>query len=152
MVARIAGLLHFAEHGEEAIKLPISVNIVRDSCVIGGYFKEHALAVFGAMETRPGIEAAKRILAYLMRHRPDKFKGRDVLRHTNFQTMDEVTPGIRILAERGYIREQDMPHSGFGRPEAMQYEVNPKIKSQKSPDKTDKSHLEDSFVNIVSEK
>jgi Protein of unknown function (DUF3987) len=131
-VARIAGLLHFAEHGARGVDLPISVNIVSASCVIGAYYKEHALATFGIMEADAGIEAAKKILDYLTRHSPVTFKGRDVLRHTNFKTMDEVTPGLKILIERGYIRETEIICSVVGRPEAMSYEVNPKIKIQRN--------------------
>lgn len=130
-VARIAGLLHFAEHGAKAIELPISVNIVSASCVIGAYYKEHALATFGLMEADTGIESAKKILDYLLRHSPETFKGRDVLRHTNFKTMDEVTPGLKILIERGYIRGVDIIRPIMGRPEAMTYEVNPKIEMLK---------------------
>jgi hypothetical protein len=129
-VARIAGLLHFAEHGAKALELPISVNIVSASCAIGGYFKEHALATFGLMEADPAIEAAKKILIYLLRHSPMTFKGRDVLRHTNFKTMDEVMPGVKVLIERGYIIEVAKGSSGTGRPEAVSYVVNPKIKMQ----------------------
>lgn len=138
-VARIAGLFHFAQHGNDAFDFPISVNIVSASCVIGAYYKEHALATFGLMEAEPAIETSKKILAYLLRHSPETFKGRDVLRHTNIRTMDEVTPGLRILIERGYIRETEIIRSGMGRPEASIYEVNPKLKCCKSTDKNDAS-------------
>ena len=131
-VARIAGLLHFAENGVKAIELPISVNIVNASCAIGGYFKEHALATFQLMEADPAIEAAKKILDYLVRHSPETFKGRDVLRHTNFKTMDKVMPGLKILIERGYIKEINKESSGIGRPEAANYAVNPKMKLQET--------------------
>src|SRR5208283_4854078 len=126
-VARIAGLLHFAQHGAKALELPISVNIVSAACVIGSYFKEQALATFGLMEVDSSIESAKKILCYLLRHSPETFKGRDVLRNTNLKTMDEVMPGIKILVERGFIREKEVIHSGIERREAMTYEVNPKI-------------------------
>jgi hypothetical protein len=132
-VARIAGLLHFAQHGAKAIDLPISVNIVSASCVIGIYFKEHAVATFGLMEADLALESAKKILSYLLRHSPETFKGRDVLRHTNFKTMDEVSPGLKLLIERGYIRAMEPIQSGIGRPEAMTYEVNQKIKTLEKP-------------------
>jgi len=127
-VAKIAGLLHFAEHGERAVEFPISVNIVNAACAIGVYYREHALATFDLMEVDLGIEAAKKILNYLERDCPDTFKGRDVLRHTNLKTMDKVAHGFKILIERGYIREAEVIRSGMGRPEAVTYEVNPKLK------------------------
>lgn len=127
-VARIAGLLHFAEHGAEGIRKDISAGIAGASCVIGAYFKEQALATFGLMQADHRIESAKRTLSYIVRQNPDSFKGRDIIRHSNFKTMDDVLPGLKVLIERGYIRETETARSGTGRPEAIIYEVNPKIK------------------------
>jgi hypothetical protein len=132
-VARIAGLMHLAEHGVRALELPISVNTVNASCAIGGYYKEHALATFGLMEADTGIESAKIILGCLLRHSPKTFKGRDVIRSTNIKTMDKVMPGLKVLIERGYIKEMEKASSGNGRPEAVSYAVNPKIKMQEKP-------------------
>ena len=129
-VARISGLLHFAEHGQQAVNKSISVGIVGDSVTIGQYFQKHALATFGLMGENPEIESAKKILDYLMLNQKSKFKGRDVLRNKSaFKTMGDVTPGIRLLVERNYIREVNSePLTKNGRPEAMIYEVNPKVK------------------------
>lgn len=126
-VARIAGLLHFAEHGADTVNKNISVNIVSASCVIGAYLKEHALATFGLMQADQRIESAKKILSYIKRQQPDNFKGRDILRHSNFKTMDDVFPGLKILTERGFIMETEVSRSGPGRPEAITYMVNPKL-------------------------
>lgn len=126
-VARIAGLLHFATHGAKAINMPISVNSVNNSCVIGSFFKEHAVAAFGLMQAHPGIESAKIILNYITREKVERFKGRDAIRHTGIRTMEDVTPGLNILLERGYIREVEKIKIGVGRPEAVSYIVNPNI-------------------------
>ncbi len=129
-VARIAGLLHYAEHGRDAYRLQICVGIVGASCAIGAYFREHALAVFGLMGEDPQTQAAKNILNYLNLHKPSNFKGRDVLRNKNvFNSMDEITPGLKLLVERHYIRPietESIP--GRGRPESITYELNPKLK------------------------
>lgn len=118
-VARIAGLLHYAEHGQQATNEQISVNVVNASAAIGAYYREHALATFGLMRENPDIESAKRILEYIMLHKPDSFTGRDVLRRKNaLKTMAEVTPGLKLLIERNYIRDAG---------KAI-YEVNPIIK------------------------
>lgn len=128
-VARIAGLLHMAALGVKGKDRPISVNIVTASCVLGMYFREHALAAFGQMQEDVRISTAKKILSYLERIKPQRFKGRDVLRHVSFKnrTMDDVVPGLEMLIERGYIRETWREYSGQGRPEASTYDVNPKI-------------------------
>ena len=115
-VARIAGLLHYAEHGIQATNKSISVNVVNASAVIGAYYRTHALATFGLMSENPEIESAKKILEYLILHKPDMFTGRDVLRHKNaLKTMAEVIPGTKLLIERNYIRETN----------AATFEVNP---------------------------
>jgi hypothetical protein len=126
-VARIAGLLHYSKHKAEAVRKPISVNSVNAACVIGAYYREHALAAFGLMQEDPRIEAAKKVLEYIFQHRPKEFKGRDVLRYKSaFKSMEDVLPGLKILIERQYIREDIRKYSGTGRPEAVSYEVNPK--------------------------
>ena len=122
-VARIAGLLHYAEHGLQATNKQISVNVVNASAAIGAYYREHALSTFGLMRENPEIESAKRILEYIMHHKPDRFTGRDVLRHKNaLKTMAEVTPGIKLLLERNYIKENEEI-------KAATFEVNPIIKT-----------------------
>lgn len=151
-VARIAGLLHFAEHGERAVDMPISVSIVSASCVIGAYFKEHALATFGFMQADPRIESAKGILDYIQRHKPQTFKGRDVLRHTNFKTIEDVMPALKILTERDFIRELESEYSGMGRPQAKEYQVNQKVFTLRKPlTKVTKVPVIDTSVSFVSE-
>ena len=111
--------VHYAEHGKQATDKTISVNVVNASAAIGAYYREHAFATFGLMRENLEIESAKRILEYIMLHKPDRFAGRDVLRHKNaLTTMGVVKPGITLLIERNYIRE----------PEPAIFEVNPIIK------------------------
>lgn len=129
-VARIAGLLHYAEHGKEAANLPISVGIVGASCAIGAYYREHALAVFGLMQDNQQVRAAEKILEYLKLHKPNTFKGRDVLQNKHaFKSMTDITPGLEMLVERNYVRKIEKTFTGIGRPEAATYEINPKTKN-----------------------
>lgn len=132
-VARIAGLLHFAQNGENAVCISISEETVKAATILGTYYIEHALAVFGLMKEDPNFESARKILEYIEKNQPDSFKGRDVIRHKNFfNTMDEVLPGLKVLTERGFIRGIDSKVSAIGRPEAISYEVNPKFKCTKN--------------------
>jgi hypothetical protein len=129
-VARIAGLLNYAMYGKDAISKPISANIVNSSAAIGVYYREHALATFDLMRELPEIESAKKILDYLIIRKPDSFKGRDVLRNKNaFKSMEEITPGLKLLVERNYIREKVKSAHVNGRPVATIYEVNPKVQT-----------------------
>ena len=127
-VARIAGLLHYAEYGHKGASKAIPAGIVNASVTIGRYFLEHALASFGYMREEPQIESAKKILEYLKQHKPESFKGRDILRNKNaFKKMEEIASGLKLLVERNYIREKEKNTNGYGRPEATSYEINPLI-------------------------
>jgi hypothetical protein len=130
-VARIAGLLHFADFTDGFLSNQISKNTVLSACVIGSYYLEHAKAVFGLMREDTEITTAKRILDYIKRSKPTTFKGRDLFNHTNCQSMQEIQPGLNILMERGYIREfgRHTTDKKAGRPESTSYEINPKILS-----------------------
>jgi len=137
-VARIAGLLHLAENGGKGLSMPISVNIVRASCVIGGYFKEHPIAVFGLMQEDPRLKLARQIRDYIRRQRPETIKVRDVMRHTNIALSEEVESGLKILSDRGYLREEPRAnHPGAGRPSGIAYRVNPKFLAEKCQEVTD---------------
>ncbi|MCF8606789.1 DUF3987 domain-containing protein [Gordonia sp. HY442] len=48
-VCRIAGLLHFAEHGSEGYRAPVSIETMRAAIQIGNYFKACAVKVFAQM-------------------------------------------------------------------------------------------------------
>lgn len=125
MVARIAGLLHGA--GGYAVDKSIGVSTIDAAAVLGGYFTEHTLAAFSIMGENKDIKSAKKILEYIQREKPGKFKGRDVLRHASFPSMSDIEPGLKILQERGYIREVGGEYSGKGRPAAVSYVINPKL-------------------------
>ena len=130
-VARIAGLLHFAENGPDGIGKMVSFDSVKNACAIGGYFTEHAKAAFGIMKEDVHLAVARKILSYLKRCKPERFKGRDLFDHTNCASMDEITPGITALIERGYLREVHRAAiTGRGRPEAIAYEANPEFFSK----------------------
>ena len=128
--ARIAGLLHLAKHGQAGLNRDISVNSVGASLGIGAYYKDHALATFGLMGEAPEQEAAKLILEYLKLHRPRTFTGRDVMRNKNaLKTMAVVEGGLKVLLERGYIKEVEAQDRGRGRPAAKSYLTHPLLRA-----------------------
>lgn len=128
-VARISGLLHFAEYGQSAYKKDISANTINAACSIGLYYIEHVLAAFGLMKQDPRIEAGKKILESILTHKLNSFKGRDMLRTKSaFKTIDDLQPGLTVLSDRGYIRFKEAgEYKGKGRPEGITYQVNPKL-------------------------
>lgn len=128
-VARIAGLLHFADIADGLPGNEIQERTVISACEIGSYYLQHAKAVFGMMKEDSAITMAKKILNYIKTNKPNKFKGRDLFNHMNCQSMQEVQPGLNNLLERGFIRETGRPEHEKrpGRPQGATYEVNPKI-------------------------
>jgi len=126
--ARIAGLLHLAEHGGSGLRQPIQKETVIKACGICGYYLEHAKAVFGLMGEDERISVGRKILEYIKRNNLKHFKGRDLIRHGSLKTMNALAPGLKILEERGYLnRANNTRGGGAGRPEADTYYVNPKI-------------------------
>lgn len=75
------------------------------------------------------FKVARQILGYLERIKPETFRGRDVMHHTAIALMDEVEQGLKILMDRGYIREEagGLNNPGPGRPSGKRYRTNPKI-------------------------
>ena len=123
-VARIAGLLHAAEgKGME----PIGASSVAAAAVLGGYFKEHAMAAFRIMGQNKDIKSARKVLEFIQRQNPGQFTGRDVLRHSFLSSMADVEPAIEILLRHNYLREVGGEYCGKGRPTALSYVVNPKL-------------------------
>jgi replicative DNA helicase len=129
VVARIAGSLHFADSADEFPGNTINKYTIVCAILIGMYYREHAKAVLGKMKEDSTITTAKKILNYIKLHKPVEFKSRDLFNHTNLQSMHDIQPAINTLLERGYIREtvKQVTEKHKGRPEAVSYDVNPKI-------------------------
>ena len=107
---------------------------VSTNCVIGGYFKEHAITVFGLMQEDPRMKLARQILEYMKRHTLDNFKARDVIRHTAIQLAEDAEKGIGILRERGYVRQEENTSTpGVGRPEAETYRLDYSCSTSRYP-------------------
>ena len=125
--ARISGLLHLAQHGPAGLEKQINPEAIRAASKICDYYREHARAAFGLMNKDVRITAAKKILDCIKRNNLKKFKGRDIIRQTSFQTVKDMEPGLKILVERGYLIHVSNTGGGIGRPESDTYHVNPKI-------------------------
>src|SRR2546430_942745 len=65
--ARIAGLLHAAEHLQDSYQRSVSEETMARAIVIGDYFTTHALAVFDYMGADPAAEDARAVLEWIKR-------------------------------------------------------------------------------------
>ena len=130
LVARIAGLLHMAEHwnADAPWTVPIACETVEAAVRIGEYLIPHARAAFALMGADPAVEDAKRVLAWIRRKGLRTFSKRDAFNglRGRFRKVLDLDPVLSALVDRNYIRQIDAePRSGPGQKPSPQYEVNP---------------------------
>jgi hypothetical protein len=128
-VARIAGLLHLAEHGGEAARHPITEETMRRALILGEYYIGHALAVFDLMGADHSLDSARSVLAHLHAHQVTEITVRDLftaLSRTRFPKVGEVVEALSVLAEYGWVQRMPSPERGSrGRPPSPRYRVIP---------------------------
>jgi len=130
-VARIAGLLHIAQHVGEAYKHMVSEQTMDKAIMVGGYLTEHAIAVFSYMGADPAIEDAREVLGWLSRKRRAQFTQRDLHRamQTRFRKVDDTEAALTVLSGSGWIREVKTigPGRQGGRSPSPLFDVHPKL-------------------------
>jgi len=134
-VARIAGLLHMAEHAMNPApwKRLIRANTIKQAVTIGRYLIVHARAAYAQMGTDPDVEAARHVLTWLTAQGTTTFTKRELYQATKgrFKKVAALQPALTILTEHGYIRPKaSAPHPGPGRKPSEAFEVNPTIHAQ----------------------
>ena len=125
-VARIAGLLHLAEHPKTGPTSLVEEATMARAIAQGLYWVEHAMAAFGAMRAHPAIEDARAVIEWIGDRK--SFKERDVYRamHRRFPTSASALPALSVLDDHGYIRRvEDQAPPRPGR-KTVAYEVHPK--------------------------
>jgi hypothetical protein len=96
---------------------------------IGEYLVAHARAAFAVMGADPATEDAKVVLAAILRDGRERLTRRDVYRHVHSRVgkVVELDPALRILVDRGYLREVPVEAHKKGRP-SPSYDVNPRAR------------------------
>ena len=129
-VARIAALLHLAEHLTDGFGCEIDAATMDHAVTIGGYLVEHALIAFDEMGADKHRGDAHAILDWIgsVSNR-SIFSRRELQRalHRQFPRVADVQPALELLEEHGFIRPRDKPSGesrGRGRPSST-YAVNP---------------------------
>ena len=128
---RIAGILHCFIHVENADKVPISGETMRNAQEIANYYLEHAKAAFKIMGLYDSQEVkdAKYILKKLLNCGETEISKRDLFRLCDgrMANMEEMAPGLHELISRGHIRIEKVPTGGrptervYINPEALEY-------------------------------
>jgi len=131
LVARVAGLIHVARHGDGSPEdHPVSDLDMDLAIEWGTAVKSHTLAAFDYMGADQALEDARTILKWIGRIKKTEFTFREC-HHGNqrkFPRAEAVEPAIRVLEERHFIRER--PHGKrSGRP-TRRFSVNPQFRFQ----------------------
>lgn len=128
--ARIAGLLHLAEHLRDGWNQPITTDTFTKARQISDYFTDHAKAAYDLIGADPAVADARALLDWTRNTGTVRFSARDVLpahRH-RFKKVADVDPALRVLEGHGWIRRlPEPPRTGRGRPTAPTYEVHPDV-------------------------
>ncbi|WP_049579108.1 YfjI family protein [Streptomyces sp. SBT349] len=129
--ARIAGLLHLAQHPDAAHARPVDIDTMNAAVTIGDYFTAHALAVFDAMGADPTTDRARALLDVFKANRWTEVSRRDLfskLSRSEFATVADLEPAVQLLEDHGYLRTDSPPRTGRrGRPPAPRYVINPHL-------------------------
>ena len=126
-IARIAGILHLAEHGAvEEPKKAVSVETIVAATLIGEYFKASAVTVFTEMGTDQVATDAISVLQRIHPLSTDEVSERDVFPAASrgrFKTTGDRRPALHRLVEHGYLIPPSKPKPTGGPPASPRFMV-----------------------------
>jgi replicative DNA helicase len=136
-VARIAGILHLAEHGaEDGPQEAVNAQTALAAQRIGAYFKACAITAFAEMGTDQATTDAVYLLSRVRHLSQSEVSERDLQRAgKRFKTKAELRPVLDRLVEHGYLTLIQVEESTGGRPASPRYKVTEETKATKGPDR-----------------
>ncbi|GAA3759643.1 hypothetical protein HDA32_004732 [Spinactinospora alkalitolerans] len=131
-VARLAALIHLGAHPSNGWRIPVDADTMAAAIRLGEYFTAHALATFDHMGADPDLAAARTLMAWIERKRPERFTARDAFRtlpRGTFRKAADLAPALETLEGYGWIRQEPAPPPSRkgGRPPSPAYQVHPDI-------------------------
>lgn len=151
--ARIIALVHVADNFPNW-DVPIGLETAEKAVRLAkGYLVPHAKAAFYLMGADEQAEKTKRILRWIVQKGVAEFSKRQVhydLQGT-FKRADELDIPLRILVERNYIREREIPQEEgkAGRKPSPNFEVNPSLMQLTKLTKSEDTSSSINSVNSV---
>ncbi|MGX6606212.1 DUF3987 domain-containing protein [Micromonosporaceae bacterium Da 78-11] len=130
-IARIAGLLHVAEHLLSGGDSPIEAVTIDRAATVGAYFADHALTAFDDMGADPLVDDARHVLSWIERSQTEQFTKRDLftaLSRGRFRKAADLDPVLNLLIGHGYLRPAPAPERrGAGRLPSPAWLVHPMV-------------------------
>jgi len=130
--ARMAALLHLAEHLGEGYAHPVPEATMNAAIELGEYYTSHALAVFDVMGADPVLSRARAALDVLQDNAGEDVSRRDVftaLSRAEVPTIADLEPALALLEDHGYLRTYQPERTGKrGRPPAPRLVVHPHLR------------------------
>jgi hypothetical protein len=129
-VARVAGLLHAADHagGPAPWSTPVPESTMGRAIAVGRYLVPHAHAAFAEMGADPAVADARHVLEWVRRRGADGFTRRECFEATKsrFGVVENLQAALDLLERHNYLRERaGAARPGRGRPPSATYDVNP---------------------------
>ena len=135
-VCRIAGLLHVANHRDNAHRVPISAATVKDAIEIGAFYKQHSVAAFGEMRLDAATREAEQLLALIGRIGKPDVSVRELFSRASrsvFGTVKALAAPLEVLVDHGWIAAvENERERGPGRPSSPRYAVHAAALSAKT--------------------
>ncbi|MDX3365483.1 YfjI family protein [Streptomyces sp. ME02-6987-2C] len=130
--ARMAALLHLADHGGNGYAHPVTETTMNAAIELGDYYTAHALAVFDVMGADPVLSRARSVLEALRDNGWEDVSRRDVftvLSRSEVPTVADLEPALTLLEDHGYLRSYQPERTGKrGRPPAPRLQAHPSLR------------------------
>nr|WP_206326324.1 YfjI family protein [Streptomyces sp. N502] len=130
--ARMAALLHLAEHLGDGYARPVPEATMNAAIELGEYYTAHALAVFDAMGADPVLSRARSALEALRDNEWEDVSRRDLftaMSRAEVPTVADLEPALALLEDHGYVRTYQPERTGRrGRPPAPRLLVHPQVR------------------------
>jgi replicative DNA helicase len=128
-IARIAGILHLAEHGPDAgPRTAVTAETIRSAYRVGSYFTACAINAFTEMAADHVTADAVYLLERIGQLGEKEVSERDlhVATRSRFKKKADLLPALDRLVEHGYLLPLPIQSSGSqgGRPPAPRYKVH----------------------------
>ena len=127
-MVRIAALMHAAQVQGDPAEITISSEVMASAVSIAEFLGEHATAAYQIMGADESQSAARYILKRLSMASTTRITRSELTRlcRGRFNRSDDMDPALKVLEERGYIREVESD-VGYNNRTKTAYLINPAI-------------------------